>query len=885
MHRAASMLSATLSLLLVSQQAFGEGTVDLNIHQGLFADTELYVDIDDSGNEEICWEGNGTIEVFDADSTSLGTVTSGSCVNATDGVSGAYSVVLGDDQLEYTTSSSGAITVTATYSWDISVRDRTSGAELVGRLFSDAWQFGTRGFAEEYATSGSFYARVPGGLAGEDAVVELRLRGLSGYVYTILANGTGVDGDNAGRSVPQLGARVFRQYPLYLNPPDMASYSYTAPAVTDFEFRGGPAGCTSVAPDVTEGEFVFESNVEGSLHIVCDLDDDGEFYGPDDLLIVRSATVGTNTVEWGGLTNAGDPVAAGEYDCGVRLSVGEFHYVGLDIETSYPGMRMFEVNGFGTRSPLMMRWDDTLVQENAIAMPNGDTSPSLSPVLGLDSQHPSLDATPHGISTAGNARAWGAFESATPRGKGDEAYLDTYTWLDTIFVSAITVNVVDSSLDTDGDGLTDILEECTLGTNPEDPDSDGDSIGDFEETDGGSPIDTDLDGLIDALDEDTDADGIDDVDEAGDDSLETEAVDTDDDGIPDYRDPDSDGDGDPDETDCEPLNDEVHSGATEECNGEDDNCNGLIDEGLTDTDGDGTPDCRDDDDDDDGDPDETDCEPLDPDIHHDADEFCNGVDDNCDGEIDEGFPDYDGDGEADCDEVDTDGDGDPDSTDCEPADPDIHRDADEVCDGVDNNCNGEVDEGFDLDGNGIADCLEEDTDGDGIPDLAEEEWGTDPLDADSDDDGVIDGEEGGGADSDQAWNDDSDGDGLINALDPDSDDDGILDGTENGVTDATRPDATDVDAGNFEPDQDPTTTTDPTDPDTDAGGVSDGDEDANHNGAVDEGERDPNYQFDDNPGLSGGGCGCSAATPNQQSGGAALFFLTLLGLAILRHRR
>ncbi|HPB31013.1 MAG TPA: hypothetical protein PLB62_06120, partial [Candidatus Sumerlaeota bacterium] len=50
---------------------------------------------------------------------------------------------------------------------------------------------------------------------------------------------------------------------------------------------------------------------------------------------------------------------------------------------------------------------------------------------------------------------------------------------------------------------------------------------------------------------------------------------------------------------------------------------------------------------------------------------------------------------------------------------------------------------------------------------------TDPLDSDSDDDGVPDGEE-------DLY--DSDGDGLPNCLDPDSDNDGIRDGTERGMT-------------------------------------------------------------------------------------------------------
>ncbi len=178
-----------------------------------------------------------------------------------------------------------------------------------------------------------------------------------------------------------------------------------------------------------------------------------------------------------------------------------------------------------------------------------------------------------------------------------------------------------------------------------------------------------------------------------------------------------------------------------------------------------------------------------------------------------------------------------------------------------------------------------DTDGDGLPDDVETGLGTNPLDADSDDDGIIDGaERNPGGDTDQ--------DGKINALDPDSDNDGINDGTEVGIT--TPVPATDTSKGFFVADQDPTTTTDPTDPDTDDGGVRDGDEDANHNGRIDTGERDPNNGgddkggggndkngdgFDDALGVRGGGCDVGGG---GRGNGGWVLLLAVLGMMLLR---
>ena len=124
-----------------------------------------------------------------------------------------------------------------------------------------------------------------------------------------------------------------------------------------------------------------------------------------------------------------------------------------------------------------------------------------------------------------------------------------------------------------------------------------------------------------------------------------------------------------------------------------------------------------------------------------------------------------------------------------------------------------------------------DSDSDGLPNVLEIGTCTNPLDADTDDDGILDGIE------DQNHN------GLVDAggTDPcngDTDGDGLQDGTELGYTLGDV--GADTDKSVFQEDLDPTTTTDPLKDDTDGDRWTDGREDANHNGRVDPGERDPN---------------------------------------------
>ena len=549
----------TLLLALLSSPALASvvGTPELD-GAVLSRSTLLQVDILDHTTETIAWTGGNSVLAFDPNGVFAGVVASGTSLVPT--VDGTYTLSLVDDEV----------------SWQVEVTGATWG-----RVWSETWSVETPGFASGQDIDIDMYAHLTAN--GGDATVELRGVGLAGTIVAFSATELGVPG-TFGRSAPDTGQALTDVWPLYLQPPETAVGVSPFTALIDPAYTSSEEACDNLDD---EGSFSFLTTVDGVWHVVCDTSLDGvlDMTDPADLHLQGQSSIGFNLVEWDGRLADGQRVPAALYDCQITVAPMEVHAILGDVETGFEGLRLFRSDPSTTPSSLPMFWDDSLVAAQGLSLPSGQQPLDASGPFGLPSGDATLPPVAHG-----NSRAWGAF---TAFGKGDRAFLDTWTWIDPVSSPVFTIEVTDPA-DVDLDGLSDLREQCELCTDPYDPDTDGDGLLDgleqdtlridpcnvdtdadevpdgVEVPDPNNPRDTDGDGQIDADDPDDDNDNVPTADEDYDDDDDPTNNDTDGDGTPDYRDIDDDGDG-------------LLTNPTEDVN---DNGDPRDD----DTDGDGTPD-------------------------------------------------------------------------------------------------------------------------------------------------------------------------------------------------------------------------------------------------------------------------------------------------------
>ncbi len=336
-------------------------------------------------------------------------------------------------------------------------------------------------------------------------------------------------------------------------------------------------------------------------------------------------------------------------------------------------------------------------------------------------------------------------------------------------------------VDTDSDGLYDFIEDKNGNsqvdageTNPYNPDSDGDNLGDGAE-------DANHNGVVDV--------GESDPTNKCSPNATFPTCDFDGDGLVNSDDPDDDNDGVADSDDVQNYNADSDSDS-----------DGISDDDETGGDGVYNP--------------APDSDPLDPCDPNPATMACTSTDDDGDGyfvegtgnsfDPDDNLPcvpnpaagpcDFDSDSFPNGNDLDDDGDGVLDVYDVDPFNPNSDSDADGLTDIVETGGDGSYNQGVDTnpleadtDNDGISDGTE-DTDKDGSHDVGVE---TDALNSDTDGDGLKDGEEDTNFNGVINVNEsdplddcdpvavgplcDYDGDGLTNDVDPDDDNDGVLD--------------------------------------------------------------------------------------------------------------
>ena len=345
---------------------------------------------------------------------------------------------------------------------------------LPGRLWAYNYAFYTRSFAESRSTDVNLFTLVPGGRPDTSYIWELDLNNFAGNAFNLVANSIGADAPDSGYSVniDEDGVRknVDYQWPIYTSIPAIADpRPVSEPSLDNVVFRDVEGNDYTISPGGTagvsdSGQFRFDTDVEGTYGILIDLNQNGVYGDAGDRQLIGPAVIGSNVVDFDALDANGEPIGDGTYFAQVTVRMGEYHFIGNDVETSggpaEPGLTVYGVTKAGVRSDTQVYWDDITrldgtVLERSSNTPEGGRS-----------------GTPEGSHT------WGDF-SGNANGLGEGRFIDTYVYglASTAYAPlGITdddtppVNF-DGSLDADrdslpGDDIAITVEDVDLDLNP-----------------------------------------------------------------------------------------------------------------------------------------------------------------------------------------------------------------------------------------------------------------------------------------------------------------------------------------------------------------------------------------------------------------------------------
>ena len=326
-----------------------------------------------------------------------------------------------------------------------------------GRVSATTWAFISYNFTEDFVTNADYYVLTPGGVPNTNYVWKLDFNNMAGYGYDVIANGIGVDSASS-YSVPVAGNSVSPRYPLYLHGPAIAKGPPTAPPnVSSFRFRDLAGTDAAINPAATganqrAGRFTFTTDTNDATYAIA-IDTgrpggggpNGVYGDVGDVFLNGYTSSGTPNgaggVEvaavWDGRNVNGQVMPAGNYTAEVMVRLGEFHFVGRDIETSGGstfaanpdsyGLTIFEMKpgGAGGRvqDGTQVYWDDESVLRatttNRTGAPRGGPGSGTLPFT-----------TPGGrrSGTVDGYHTWGDFPQRDDNTFAEDTYIDTFVY-------------------------------------------------------------------------------------------------------------------------------------------------------------------------------------------------------------------------------------------------------------------------------------------------------------------------------------------------------------------------------------------------------------------------------------------------------------------------